>query len=161
MRTYILCGLIFLVYGCQNQPDSDFASAQYLLEHFETILTPKEYAKTYYYHVSQDSLWMDENNKPATIDIPYRNHFFGFGPNYAASQQGGTGVNSKLIKRYKAGRLYQRIYELEKLKFENKPRNNPIYVLWINPTQKVEKARLYSAEGVVLKESKADFLGGE
>ena len=159
MKRYAFLVGYLIFFGCETSHYPDFDVAQKMFQDFDAILSPQDYAQTYYYHMSQDSLWMDKNNKPATIDIPYQNHFFGFSQDFLSTQQGGTGVNTRLIKRYNSGRVSHRIYELEKLQFEGKTLIHPIYILTFGNSKKVEQARLFSSDGILLKESIKNFLG--
>lgn len=158
MKPLLSLAVLFFIVQCSTL-ESDYSDAKTLFDNFDTVITPQDFAKTYYYHRNQENLWLDENNQPATLDVPYHDHFVPFGALFVKTQNGGTGVLSRYITRYVEGRNTLRMFHFPELQIENKKQENLIYLVYLDSTQTVAKATLFSNEGVVLKESNSDFIG--
>ena len=157
MKHIFLSGILLVVFACQPL-DKDFSEARSLFDNFDKILSPQEYAKTYYFQRNLADIWLDENNQPVQMDIPFRDHFLSFGPSFVSTQSGGTGVNTQLINRYRRGRNTQRFYELDKLTINGTPFTKAIYIVWLDSTRTVYKAKLFDTKGALLQEATTSFI---
>lgn len=157
MRYLLSLAAVYFIFQCSTL-EPDYKKAKTLFDNFDTVITPQEYARTYYYHRNQENLWLDENNQPVTLDVPYRDHFVPFGTVFVKTQSGGLGINSRYIIRYIEGRNTLRMYHFPELRFENSRQENLIYLVYLDSTQAVTKAKLYSNQGLVLKEDQSDFI---
>ena len=138
--------------------DADFEMAQQLFEKFDTLISPQEYAKTYSYYRSANDLWMDTNNQPVTMDIPYRDHFLILGEQFSKTQSSGTGLMTRFISRFEKGRNTQWLFHLPKLQFEGKLYKDLVYIVTIDTSKTVTQAKLFTAKGELLKQAPSNFI---
>lgn len=152
---WILIVLVF--WTCAPKGDPDFLEARQIFDNFDSILSPIAFSKTYYYHKNSEDVWLDENNQPATIDIPYQDHFLAFGTTFAETQK-GKGVNTRMVSRFQKGRNTQIFYELDAILFQDKNLTKPIYIVWRDSNKTVIQTKLFDPQGELLQLGSKNFI---
>ena len=158
MKKFIILGLL-IFNSCQSIKNENYLTAKEMFENFDNILSSEEYAKTIYFYKDLRGLWRNQKDSLVTINIPYKGNYFSFSNSFLNQNTGNDkGTVSRYISKYERGVQIIGYYELERCIVNSITYTNPIYIIFLNEKRDIYKCELYSSEGVLIKESKENFL---
>jgi len=157
-KKIIILILLFFI-GCQSSKNNNYLDAIELFLDFDSIISPEEYAKTIYFYKDEEDLWRNKTDSLVNINIPYKNNFFSYSNSFMNNNRGNEkGINSRYISKYKNGIQINEYYELDNIIIDSISYPKSIYIIFLNRMRVVNKTELYSSDGILIKESKKDFL---
>ena len=157
-KSIILILLLFV--GClPTHKNKNYLYAIELFLEFDNVISPEEYAKTIYFYKDEENLWRNKTGSLVNINIPYKNNFFSYSNSFMNNNRGNEkGINSRYISKYKNGIQINEYYELDNIIIDSISYPKSIYIIFLNRMRVVNKTELYSSDGILIKESKKDFL---